>query len=102
MPKQPQAKSTHLQELEAVFDRRTRRFSPFAILGLNSPEKEDVDAQVESADPGSDDPPTHPQRSGWVGQYLPNVQKMLAFPKQSMLHPQVGGWVVPTHPPTPE
>ena len=60
MPKQPQAKSTHLQELEAVFDRHTRRFSPFAILGLNRPEIEDVDAQVESADPGSDDPPTHP------------------------------------------
>ena len=73
MTKQPQAKSTHLQELEAVFDRRTRRFSPFAILGLNRPEKEDVDAQVESAAPGSDDPPTtsHPPPThrgvgGWV------------------------------------
>ena len=78
MPKQPQAKSTHLQELEAVFDRRTRRFSPFAILGLNRPEKEGVDAQVESAAPESDDPPTHPQ--------VPPTTP-----------PRVGGWV-PHHP----
>lgn len=34
MPKQPKEKSAHLQELEAVFDRHTRRFSPFAVLGL--------------------------------------------------------------------
>jgi len=59
MPKQPKEKSAHLQELEAVFDRRTRRFSPFAALGLNRPEQEGVDTQAESATPGSDDPPTH-------------------------------------------
>jgi hypothetical protein len=64
MPKQPQAKSAHLQELEAVFDRRTRRFSPFAVLGLNRPSEESVDAQAESAAPGGDDPPTHPHEGG--------------------------------------
>ena len=70
MPKQPQAKSTHLQELEAVFDRRTRRFSPFAILGLNRPEKEDVDARWKvlllgvMGPPGH--PPTHRGVGGWV------------------------------------
>ena len=58
MPKQPKEKSTHLQELEAVFDRRTRRFSPFAVLGLNRPEQDSVDSQAESA-PGGDHPPTH-------------------------------------------
>jgi hypothetical protein len=68
MPKQPKEKSTHLQELEAVFDRRTRRFSPFAVLGLNSSEKEGVDTQTESAASEGYNPPTHPQGSGWVAQ----------------------------------
>jgi hypothetical protein len=40
MPKQPKEKSAHLQELEAVFDRHTRRFSPFDVLGLRSSEME--------------------------------------------------------------
>src|SRR5215831_13303498 len=44
MPKQPKEKSSHLQELEAVFDRHTRRFSPFAILGLSSSERDKDDA----------------------------------------------------------
>ncbi len=43
MPKQPKEKSSHLQELEAVFDRHTRRFSPFAILGLSSSEQDKDD-----------------------------------------------------------
>jgi hypothetical protein len=36
MPKQPKEKSPHLQGLEAVFERHTRRFSPFDILGLRT------------------------------------------------------------------
>src|SRR5215467_2015452 len=60
MPRQPKEKSTHLQELEAVFDRRTRRFSPFAVLGLNSPEDDSANSQVENAVSASNDPPTHP------------------------------------------
>lgn len=32
--KKPQKKSSHLQELEQTFERETRRFSPFAVLGL--------------------------------------------------------------------
>src|SRR5438132_14173566 len=62
MSKQPKEKSTHLQELEAVFDRRTRRFSPFAVLGLNRPEKDSVDAEAEGDGAGGKDPPT----SMWV------------------------------------
>jgi len=62
MPKQPQAKSTHLQELEAVFDRRTRRFSPFAVLGLNRSEQEDMEAQTERAVPESGEPPPPPHK----------------------------------------
>src|SRR5919201_446769 len=38
MPRQTKEKSTHLQELEAVFDRHTRRFSPFDVLGLRPSE----------------------------------------------------------------
>ena len=102
MPKQPQAKSTHLQELEAVFDRRTRRFSPFAVLGLNRPEQDDVDAQTKSADPGCGDPPTHPHDPP-------------THPHVGTTHPPTGEWVgelksaedrdltgQATHPPTPE
>src|SRR5262249_33859153 len=113
MPKQPQAKSTHLQELEAVFDRRTRRFSPFAVLGLNRPEKEDVDAQVESVAPKSGDPPTHPHvgtthphvgtthppTGEWVGEQ--KSAESLDFSGE-LTHPPtgewVGGWVGTTHP----
>ena len=40
MPKQPKEKSSHLQELEAVFEQHTRRFSPFDILGLRTSEGE--------------------------------------------------------------
>src|SRR5438132_853323 len=63
MSKQPKEKSTHLQELEAVFDRRTRRFSPFAVLGLNRPGQDSVDAQSEGDGAGGKDPPTHSPKS---------------------------------------
>src|SRR5712692_5436827 len=58
MPKQPKEKSAHLQELEAVFDRHTRRFSPFDVLGLRS------SSEVDTADPKLEEtnvnvPPTH-------------------------------------------
>ena len=43
MPKQPKEKSAHLQELEAVFERHTRRFSPFDVLGLRSGEQDTAD-----------------------------------------------------------
>jgi hypothetical protein len=47
MPKQPQEKSAHLQELEAVFDRHTRRFSPFDVLGLRPSEQDTSDSPIE-------------------------------------------------------
>ena len=75
MSKQPKEKSTHLQELEAVFDRRTRRFSPFAVLGLNSPEKDSVDTQVEGDGTGGKDPPTVTQG----GQYPEKPLKTLVL-----------------------
>src|SRR5262245_11007073 len=50
MPKQPKGKSSRLQELEAVFDRHTRRFSPFAILGLSSHDQEKDDALALSGE----------------------------------------------------
>jgi hypothetical protein len=40
MPEQPKEKSPHLRGLEAVFERHTRRFSPFDILGLRTSEGE--------------------------------------------------------------
>jgi len=57
MPKQPKEKSAHLQELEAVFDRHTRRFSPFAILGLR-PNEAGSEA-VPHEEPEELNPPTH-------------------------------------------
>ena len=48
MPKQAKDKSAHLQELEAVFDRHTRRFSPFDVLGLRSSETQSEETQETS------------------------------------------------------
>src|SRR5215475_6705427 len=64
MPKQPKEKSAHLQELEAVFERHTRRFSPFDVLGLRASEQDTADPPQEAQDEnisthrGVDD--THP------------------------------------------
>jgi ParB family chromosome partitioning protein len=44
--KKPQKKSSHLQDLEQTFERQTRRFSPFAVLGI---EQESVDGQEATA-----------------------------------------------------
>ena len=109
MPRQPKEKSTHLQELEAVFDRRTRRFSPFAVLGLNRPEQDSVDSQAESAAPGGDDPPTYlptyPGRHAETG-----IESIVSSTDENVIaaetyqdrQPHVllfgGGWVEPTHP----
>lgn len=114
MPKQPKEKSAHLQELEAVFDRRARRFSPFAVLGLNRPEQEGVNAQAESAAPESGNPPTHPHVGG-IALYNPpthpqrsppmskKLPKILIILDQHTLSSQksgwVGGWVVTICPP---
>src|SRR5882672_11925946 len=87
MPKQLKDKSAHLQELEAVFERRTRRFSPFDILGLRSTEQDMGVSPVEGNDPptlrGVDtthphDPPT-PMEEG--GTALPGEE----------IHPRVVG-----------
>src|SRR5215471_10544732 len=112
MPRQPKEKSTHLQELEAVFDRRTRRFSPFAVLGLNSPEDDSTNSQVENAVSASNDPPTHPHVDSthphappthppteeWVGggkspETPDNTAKITHPPTEEW----VGGWVGGTH-----
>jgi hypothetical protein len=59
-------KSAHLKELEEVFERHTRRFSPFAVLGLTPDEEEasqpPADSELTSLiaipTPGPDIPPT--------------------------------------------
>src|SRR5437870_2422335 len=116
MSKQPKEKSTHLQELEAVFDRRTRRFSPFAVLGLNRPEQDSVDTQSEGDGAGGKDPPTHSP----VGPTHPHVPpthppthgvaegtiSVESTEKIGITEPEhtsttgewVGGWVGTTHP----
>src|SRR5688572_23653769 len=70
MPKQPKNKSTHLQELEAVFDRHTRRFSPFDVLGLRPQaaeetpalQPEDTQQSISPSHRGVD--ATHPHEDG--------------------------------------
>src|SRR5262245_44485548 len=46
-------KSARLKELEDVFERRTRRFSPFEVLGLKSTahSEQDTSALLESTEP---------------------------------------------------
>src|SRR4030095_381414 len=50
MPKQAKEKSPHLQGLEAVFERHTRRFSPFDILGLRTSEGESPELERTKTD----------------------------------------------------
>jgi hypothetical protein len=57
MPKQPKEKSPHLQGLEAVFERHTRRFSPFDILGLRTSEGESPELERTQTD--QEEQPTH-------------------------------------------
>src|SRR5437660_11641308 len=57
MPKQPKEKSPHLQGLEAVFERHTRRFSPFDILGLRTSEGDSPELERTKTD--QEEIPTH-------------------------------------------
>jgi hypothetical protein len=72
MPKQPKEKSAHLKALETTFDHHTRRFSPFAVLGLSPDEPEEnspilpgkkppTHTSVDSTHPHG--PPTHEMES---------------------------------------
>src|SRR5262247_4267243 len=57
MPEQPKEKSPHLRGLEAVFERHTRRFSPFDVLGLRTTEEESPERESTKTD--QEEPPTH-------------------------------------------
>ena len=46
--KDKDTKSAHLRELEEVFDRRARRFSPFSVLGLSKESGEDAVEENEA------------------------------------------------------
>jgi hypothetical protein len=54
-------KSVHLQELEEAFEKRTRRFSPFAILGL-TPQGSEKPAETAEEQP----PALEPSEAGSV------------------------------------
>src|SRR5262245_11793611 len=60
-------KSPHLQHLEDAFEKRTRRFSPFEVLGL--PPAGD---QKASADPASESRPTGPMLRADVPPLVPD------------------------------
>ncbi len=76
MPKPAKDKSAHLQELEAVFERHTRRFSPFDVLGLRAREEppdvsqpHEIEAEIPPTHIGVDtthphDTPTHMSEGG--------------------------------------
>jgi len=80
MPKQPKEKSPHLQGLEAVFERHTRRFSPFDILGLRASEGENTD--LERAKTDQDEPSTHMGVDG-------------THPHEPQTHMEMGGTPLP-------
>jgi len=114
MPKQPKEKSAHLQELEAVFERHTRRFSPFDILGLRSGEQDIADPPPRETK--EDDLSTHrgvdgthphdlPTHKGEGGTPLPEEgihTRVVEFKDLSLTstkqYPPTGGWVDDTHP----
>lgn len=117
MPKQPKEKSAHLQELEAVFDRHTRRFSPFNVLGLRSSEQDTSGSHIEGIktnetfthiDVGTTHPPespTHTHESATsppgegihtkVVEVIEDLQVTTTFAKETSTHIGVGT----THPP---
>jgi hypothetical protein len=110
MPKQPKDKSSHLRELEAVFEQHTRRFSPFDILGLRTSEGESSEPARTETD--QEEAPTHigvdathphePQTHLGVGATpLPGVgiHTRVVEVKEQITNnkpPHVGG-VAPTH-----
>lgn len=44
-------KSEHLKGLEAAFEKRTRRFSPFEILGLDSSSGDEPESESTPEEP---------------------------------------------------
>jgi hypothetical protein len=94
MPKQPKEKSSHLQELEAVFDRHTRRFSPFAILGLSASEqdKDDALSTIEEGETSLPEEGIHPR----VVEVLEETTTT-KDPQGCGSHPPTPVWIPPTH-----
>jgi hypothetical protein len=80
MPKQPKDKSSHLQELEAVFEQHTRRFSPFDILGLRTNAGESPEPGRTTAD--QEEAPTH-------------MGVDATHPHEPPTHMEVGGTPIP-------
>ena len=118
MPKQPKEKSPHLQGLEAVFEKHTRRFSPFDILGLRtgegeSPEleraktdQEEISTHIGVDDTHPHEPQTHMEMGATplpgvrIHSRVVEVQEDLTNNTPTHMwvggcHPHVGG----THPP---
>jgi hypothetical protein len=82
MPKQPKEKSPHLQGLEAVFERHTRRFSPFDILGLRASASENP--EYEEAKPEQEESLTHTDVGGTHTHEPPIHMEMGATPLPGM------------------
>jgi hypothetical protein len=90
-------KSAHLKELEEVFERHTRRFSPFAVLGLTPDEEEATQLPADSEltslpatpTPGSDIPPT--------GSLSPSSGVEKPEPEEGLEAPSLSGSESPIH-----
>src|SRR5581483_454637 len=109
-------KSARLKELEDVFERRTRRFSPFEVLGLKDESKdgEKQDRELPPASPflpvgekensekssrpmGGSDPPTHGSSGPGPGVGRPTIVVVDNIYTTTTKIPPMGG----SDPPTP-
>src|SRR5262245_33460615 len=54
-------KSVRLRELEDVFERRTRRFSPFEVLGLTSEKKDEQLQEITASETAEEEAKTEDQ-----------------------------------------
>ncbi len=53
-PRSGKRKSPHLQELEDIFSEKTRRFSPFRVLGLKTPAETEAESESDTTHDMSD------------------------------------------------
>jgi hypothetical protein len=67
-------KSAHLKELEDVFERRTRRFSPFEVLGLTSGHDNKTPVESEHAEPSRESQETKLRPTPGMGLPIPPME----------------------------
>jgi hypothetical protein len=86
MARHAKQKSAHLQELEEVFERRTRRFSPFEVLGLRT----EHDVQPHTDEGEKRDPEVGLNNPLMGGSNPPLSGSLRSTPEMGLVDPGMG------------